>query len=207
MLMTDPIQQQLITARKNQILDAAALIFAEKGFHSTTIGDIAKQAGIAHGTIYNYFDTKPALLMGIFERMRETIIRENAPSFPEDLDLRTFIYTLIYHPLMALKDDNFMIFRIIISEVGVNEELRSLYEAQILQPTLTEAEGYFQQYAEKLGLQTTNIHLIVRAIYGMILGLILQHIMGDSAVIHDWEKLPDVLTDLILNGLKNKMGA
>jgi AcrR family transcriptional regulator len=45
--MTDPndaIQQQLITARRNQILDAATKVFAEKGFHRATIRDVAQQA-------------------------------------------------------------------------------------------------------------------------------------------------------------------
>jgi AcrR family transcriptional regulator len=201
--MTDAIQQQLIAARKNQILDAAALVFAEKGFHATTIGDIAKRAGIAHGTIYNYFDTKSALLLGIFERMRETVL-QTVPPLLQDLDGRAFIYTLLYHPLMALKDDNFKIFRIILSEISVNEELRTLYNAQILQPSLREAESVFQQYGEKLGLKPANAKLIVRAIYGMVLGLIQQHIIGESEVINDWDKLPDLLTDLILNGLKNE---
>ncbi|MFL7790868.1 MAG: helix-turn-helix domain-containing protein, partial [Anaerolineae bacterium] len=51
----DPIRQQLIEARRNQILDAAAAVFAEKGFHRTTTKEIASRAGIAEGTIYNYF--------------------------------------------------------------------------------------------------------------------------------------------------------
>ena len=51
----DPIQELVKKARRNQILDAATKVFAEKGFHSTTIKDIAREAGIADGTIYNYF--------------------------------------------------------------------------------------------------------------------------------------------------------
>jgi AcrR family transcriptional regulator len=43
----DPIQELLITARHNQILDAATRVFAEKGFHGATIKDIARLAGIA----------------------------------------------------------------------------------------------------------------------------------------------------------------
>ncbi len=66
MLSPDPIQAQLIAARRNQILDAAAKVFAEKGFHPTTIKDIAAEAGIAHGTIYNYFENKTALRCSAF---------------------------------------------------------------------------------------------------------------------------------------------
>ena len=47
----DPIRRQLIEARRNQVLDAAAEAFAEKGFHRATTKDIAGKAGIAEGTI------------------------------------------------------------------------------------------------------------------------------------------------------------
>ena len=49
----DPIQEQLIQARRDQILKAAVAVFAEKGFQKATIRDVAKMAGIADGTIYN----------------------------------------------------------------------------------------------------------------------------------------------------------
>jgi len=48
------------------ILDAAITVFAEKGFHKTTTTEIAKQAGVAVGTIYNYFASKDEVLERIF---------------------------------------------------------------------------------------------------------------------------------------------
>jgi AcrR family transcriptional regulator len=202
--MTDSIQQQLIAARKHQILDAAATVFAEKGFHATTIRDIAKQAGIADGTIYNYFDSKPALLMGIFERMKALIIRDNMPPMPDELDFATFLSLFIRQPLAALKDSNFALFRIVISEMMVNEELRTLYYTQILAPTLAIAEVFFAKQAAKRGLSATEASLTIRAISGMVLGLIVEHSMGDAMLVADWDKLPTVLTDLLLNGLGDK---
>jgi AcrR family transcriptional regulator len=202
--MTDPIQQQLIHARKNQILDAAAIVFAAKGFHPTTIRDIAKQAGIADGTIYNYFETKSALLLGIFERMRNTILEENTPPPLDALDLHTAIRTLLHHPLMALKEDNFALFRIVLSEMLVNDELRALYYQQIMQPTLAIAEAYLQEHVDQNRLNLSDVGLTVRAISAMIMGLTLEYTMGDSMLIAQWDQLPDVLADLILNGLKGK---
>jgi AcrR family transcriptional regulator len=198
--MTDPIQQQLIEARKNQILDAAAVVFAAKGFHPTTIRDVARQAGIADGTIYNYFENKSALLLAIFERMRATIIQD-MPPIPGDLDLHTFIRTMISHPLMALKQDNFALFRIVISEMMVDEELRARYYQQILEPTLAMAEADFVKQAAQHGKSPEDARLILRAISGMILGLMLEHTMGDPTLAEHWAKLPDLLADLILNGL------
>ncbi len=43
---------------RNKILDAAFELFAKQGFHSTSINQIAKQAGVAKGLIYNYFKKK-----------------------------------------------------------------------------------------------------------------------------------------------------
>ena len=44
--------------RRTQILEAAAAVFAEKGFHKATTKEIARVAGISEGTIYNYFAQK-----------------------------------------------------------------------------------------------------------------------------------------------------
>ncbi len=200
-LSPDPIQAQLIAARRNQILDAAAKVFAEKGFHPTTIKDIAVEAGIAHGTIYNYFENKTALLLGIFDRMKASIIQENMPPAPDEIDFRTFLRTFIHLPLMGLKKDNFALFRIVVSEMMVNEELRTLYYKQILEPTLLLAEPFFQEEAAKRGLNLTDARLTIRAISSMVMGLTLEYIMGDSTLATQWEELPDFLTDLILHGL------
>lgn len=203
-LPLDPFQAQLIAARRNQILDAAAKVFAEKGFHPTTIKDIANEAGIAHGTIYNYFENKTALLLGIFDRMKSSIIQEHVPPAPDEIDFRTFIRTSLYLPLMGLKNNNFALFRIVVSEMMVNEELRTLYYKQILEPTLSLAETYFQERAAKWGRSREDVQLTIRAISGMILGLTMEYIMGDATLEAQWEKLPDFLADLLLKGLKDE---
>lgn len=53
--------------RRKQILQAAVEVFAERGFHRTRVSDIAKQAGVAYGLIYHYFDSKDHVLNSVFE--------------------------------------------------------------------------------------------------------------------------------------------
>ncbi len=66
------IQAQLAAARRTQILDAATRVFASKGFNRATIRDVARDAGVADGTIYNYFANKTDLLFGLLDRLNDT---------------------------------------------------------------------------------------------------------------------------------------
>ena len=66
---------------------------------------------------------------------------------------------------------------------------------------MTIAEKYFQMWAEQHIIQPIDISLTIRAISGMVLGLILQHIMGDKLLESKWNELPDFLTDMILDGI------
>ncbi|MCK4655668.1 MAG: helix-turn-helix transcriptional regulator, partial [candidate division Zixibacteria bacterium] len=51
--------------RRKQIIRAAETEFARKGYYNTDVASIAERAGVSKGTIYNYFDNKEALLMGV----------------------------------------------------------------------------------------------------------------------------------------------
>jgi TetR/AcrR family transcriptional regulator, fatty acid metabolism regulator protein len=52
--------------KRRLILDAAARVFARKGFHTSRVGDIAEEAGVAHGLLYHYFASKDEVLETIF---------------------------------------------------------------------------------------------------------------------------------------------
>ena len=55
--------------KRRVILDAAVRVFAAKGYHTSRVGDIAEEAGIAHGLLYHYFSSKEEVLETVF---RET---------------------------------------------------------------------------------------------------------------------------------------
>src|ERR1022692_2095541 len=59
---------------KKAILRAALELFAEKGFYHTTTKAISRKAGIAEGTLFNYFETKEDLALYFFERELDEVI-------------------------------------------------------------------------------------------------------------------------------------
>src|SRR5262245_22564005 len=58
----------LVAERREQILDAALRLWTRKGFDATTVDDLAREAGVAKGTVYLYFATKEALLAAAARR-------------------------------------------------------------------------------------------------------------------------------------------
>jgi len=58
-------RRALTEERRTQILAAAARVFARKGFERATMSDVAREAGVAAGSIYNYFKKKSDLLVCI----------------------------------------------------------------------------------------------------------------------------------------------
>jgi TetR/AcrR family fatty acid metabolism transcriptional regulator len=69
-LHSDDLTDASVIADKRRLLfDAAVRVFARKGFHAARVGDIAEEAGVAHGLLYHYFSSKDEVLATIF---RET---------------------------------------------------------------------------------------------------------------------------------------
>ncbi len=52
--------------KRKLLLDAAVRVFARNGYHGARVGDIAEEAGVAHGLLYHYFDSKEQVLQVVF---------------------------------------------------------------------------------------------------------------------------------------------
>ncbi|HWC42400.1 MAG TPA: helix-turn-helix domain-containing protein [Actinomycetota bacterium] len=61
-------RRELPEVRREQILDAAARVFLDRGLAEATMADVAEAAGVAKGTVYLYFDSKSALLTALRAR-------------------------------------------------------------------------------------------------------------------------------------------
>src|SRR5882724_9664422 len=86
------------TDKRDRILTAAERIFARHGFFAAKVSDVAKDAGVADGTIYLYFKSKDDLLISLFERrMRQlnTALKDAIAGKPPALQLRAFVRTYL----------------------------------------------------------------------------------------------------------------
>jgi AcrR family transcriptional regulator len=78
--------------RRSQILEAALVCFAKRGFHQTSMHDISGEAGISVGLIYRYFENKEAVISAMADRHKTEISEmleraRQAPSLLESLEI------------------------------------------------------------------------------------------------------------------------
>jgi len=85
--------------KRRHILDAAVRVFARSGFHTSRVGDIAEEAGIAHGLLYHYFSSKDEVLQTVFRENWQTLVARfeqvEASDSPADEKLRGIVKILI----------------------------------------------------------------------------------------------------------------
>src|SRR5215468_11274319 len=84
--------------KRERILVAAERIFARHGFFAARVSEIAREAGVADGTIYLYFKSKDDLLISLFENRMKQVndrLRRAIADKPPAAQLRAFIHTYL----------------------------------------------------------------------------------------------------------------
>jgi len=198
------IQAQLVAARRTQILDAATRVFASNGFNRATIHDVAQAAGIADGTIYNYFASKTDLLFGLLDRLNDTERRPaslaQATDAPFGDSIGDYFRAYLRERVEALWS-NADLFRAVLPELLANPALRARYHDEVIAPTMALGEGAFSALVANGMVRDLDLPLSVRIVAGSVLGLMVLQLLGDETLAARWREIPDAIADLLLPGL------
>jgi AcrR family transcriptional regulator len=194
------IQAQLAAARRTQILDAATRVFASKGFNRATIRDVARDAGVADGTIYNYFANKTDLLFGLLDRLNDTERRPASLAQASEAPFGDYFRVYVRERVEALWS-NADLFRAVLPELLANPELRARYYDEVIAPTMALGEGAFRALVANGMMRNLDLTLSVRIVAGSLLGLMVLQLLGDETLAARWREIPDAIADLLLPGL------
>jgi AcrR family transcriptional regulator len=108
--------------KRRQLLDAAVRVFARKGFHASRVGDIAEEAGVAHGLLYHYFKSKDQVLEAVFHENWNVLLARIASVEETDesaADQLRHIAAIVLRTWLHLPD----VVRVVIREFGRSPEL------------------------------------------------------------------------------------
>jgi AcrR family transcriptional regulator len=199
-VLTHGRRERRVAARRTQILDAAARLFAEGGFHRTTTKDIADAADVSEGTLYNYFDSKEDMLLGIMSRLGESqhLSSNLIRSLPENA--REFLYNTLALSKVFVEQNATML-QSVFSEILVDPDLRGQYYQEMVIPNLELLEAHLEA-RRKLGqIRNIDTALSARALAALMNGLYLLDVLGDPIVHERWDELAQMITSIFFDGV------
>lgn len=188
--------------KKQSILDAAIKVFAEVGYNKARIQDIAKIAGVADGTIYQYFRNKQDILFDVATKKTEEVISTQNQLLNGIKDSDYKLKVLIYNYLMFFdsnKDYNY----IVVFELRYNREF---YNQPIYQLFRTYAKTFSkvikQGIKSKDFRSSVNPLIATQMIFGTIDHIALTwHLFNKPQHMRD---SGDALCDLILHAVTRR---
>jgi AcrR family transcriptional regulator len=175
-------KEVLTEFRTTEILQAAHHVFAEKGFEQATIADIAAAAGVAKGTVYLYYRSKPevywAALKNDLVTLQEETRREVEAADTIEAKIRAVIATKLRY-LEAHRD----FYRIYYSELGRSLTRHTQFQRQIDELYLEQVqllEQALQQAVRRRAIRHLRPEATAFAVLDLTRGVIAQRLRGWS---------------------------
>jgi AcrR family transcriptional regulator len=182
-MVTHPTPQSR-DERRSQLLDVAMALFAEKGYHRTSISDIIAAASVARGTFYNYFHSKRDLLEELLEELFETVSRAAVPIVVgEAREVHAQVRDNIA-ALCATLVTNLPLARVLLVQTGgldaeANTQLRGFYDRVLtrLQAAIEagQARGFVRE-GDSSVLATCVLGMVKETLYQRLLGTRRPHV-------------------------------
>ena len=107
-----------------QIVDAAVIVIAENGYHQAQVSKIAKEAGVADGTIYLYFKNKEDILISVFREKMAIFVNNVEVILKQDIDTSEKLFRMIDNHFRVLHEDRHLAIVTQLELRQSNKELR-----------------------------------------------------------------------------------
>jgi len=191
-------------AKKNRdkydlILDAAIKVMAKYGYHRTRVSQIAREAGVADGTVYLYFHKKEDILISLFREMMETFVSEIQEQLPQYPSFQEKINFIINYHLQTLGEsrDRAMVIQI---------ELRQC-DSEMGKKIFAPLRKYFNvieeviHYGQNTGpvRQDVDIHVARKVVFGALDEVVTRWVMSRKN--YSLPTLAEPVIHIIMNGI------
>lgn len=186
--------------KRLRIMEAAAQVFSQKGFHRAKMEEIAQEANVGKGTIYEYFSGKQQLFIEMFKVGRKYYYDVMARELEDESELCDLLRKVAYLHLKF---------------IHVHKDIAKIMMQEFLQLGIEMHNEIFQAHEQEVeilekiirkGVQNgtfrpLDIRLTAQIFYGSV------HTMGVPMIINrenwDLESLSEKIVDIFLNGIKS----
>ena len=171
---------------KEKIFDVSLDLFSKKGYDSVSLREIAEEVGIKKSSIYSHYSSKEAILMDIFDYLRnlfeyDELLNNNDLLLSEDNEILIENPELFYHmgseaiKEMFSHEKNLKIWKLVFIQMHHNETIRQFFQDEILVKPLIFWEGFFTILKEKgIIYEDSNPKLLAKEYYSFPIYLLLE---------------------------------
>jgi AcrR family transcriptional regulator len=185
--LTRAEQQAQTRAR---LIEAAARVFAQRGFQAASVEEIAEEAGYSHGAVYSNFDGKADLFLAVFEDYMAQRVRELAETQAElaedaPLEVRARALADQWMDRLARDRESFVLHMEFIAHADRDAELAKRFgtrSAAMREAVSRYILQYRQEAEAELAMPADDLALILRALG---IGLAIESLVSPDAVRHD----------------------
>jgi AcrR family transcriptional regulator len=164
--------------RREDILRASLNLFAEKGFHGTSMRDIAREADITEGLIYHYFASKRDLFRAIIEEHSFLPLLRTLPDIAGQLDLRALLIVLARGFFDVLRQ-NTQLTRLLLQEVQVFPEEKEAFFADAVGESISELANILETRMNARARTQVDPQVASRLFFNALLAFFVeQEILG-----------------------------
>jgi TetR/AcrR family transcriptional regulator, fatty acid metabolism regulator protein len=183
-----------------QIIDAAVIVIAENGYHQAQVSKIAKEAGVADGTIYLYFKNKEDILISVFREKMAIFITNLQEVLDKDLDTSERLLKMIANHFRVLHEDRHLA---IVTQLELRQSGKKLRLRinEVLKDYLDLLDIILVEGIKNGELSSTlDIRLGRQMVFGTIDETVTSWVMNNQK--YDLMKLSPEVHRLLLNGMK-----
>ena len=172
---TDPA---IANARRAQILTAAAECFRRKGYHGAGMAEISKTAGMSAGHIYNYFESKEAIIESIIEKDMEEMfsIFQEFEDHPGDV-LQALIDGLNIGVQRHMDTGACVVDLDMMAEAGRNAKVASLLRDMDIQARGRMRQLLTSERSTLKNIEEQELESRINVIFSMMAGLLLRKVL------------------------------
>lgn len=183
-----------------QIVDAAVVVIAQNGYHQAQVSKIAKEAGVADGTIYLYFKNKEDILVSVFREKMGIFTNNLRDILEKDLNTSEKLAKMIDNHFRVLHEDRHLA---IVTQLELRQSGKKLRLRinEVLKDYLDLLDLILKEGIERGELDNSiDVRLGRQMVFGTIDETITSWVMNDQK--YNLLKLSPEVHRLIMNGMK-----
>jgi AcrR family transcriptional regulator len=193
-------RKKTVEERRDDIVEAALLVFTRKGYNGSTTAEIARAAGVAEGTIFRHFATKKELLIAVLKpKVLDGIVyldKEHKEATPVE-----FFRCFLRNRLELIKE-NEGLFRFMFAEAQYHDEVKEALFKGILEQGIVIVKPWFDKGVEQGVFRPVPFLAMMRSLMGTLLFyMIFNHVFPGLSPEKTIEEATDHMLELFLNGL------